>query len=109
MLDAVPQLVADLDSLAGGSQPNSFVTVGNTTYFEAADSTHGTEVWRTDGTAAGTTMVKDIRPGNLGSVSTGLINVNGTLFFGASPVWNQWMLWKSDGTAEGTVSLRNFA
>ncbi len=31
--------------------------------FFATDSTHGRELWVTDGTAAGTTLVKDIQSG----------------------------------------------
>jgi ELWxxDGT repeat protein len=32
-------------------------------YFQAGDGTHGRELWRTDGTTAGTALVKDINPG----------------------------------------------
>lgn len=40
----------------------------DTAFFTATDSTHrgtgsGTELWKTDGTAAGTVMVKDVRTG----------------------------------------------
>ncbi len=34
--------------------------------FKASNGPHGVEVWRTDGTAAGTTMIADVAPG-LGS------------------------------------------
>jgi ELWxxDGT repeat protein len=38
------------------------VRVGDTLYFAADDGSHGTELWRTDGTRAGTWLVKDINP-----------------------------------------------
>lgn len=36
---------------------------GYKAFFEATDSEHGGELWVTDGTPAGTKMVKDINPG----------------------------------------------
>ena len=36
-------------------------------FFGANDGTHGPELWVSDGTAAGTTMVKDIIAGASGS------------------------------------------
>ena len=41
---------------------------GRRVYFSATDATHGDELWRSDGTAAGTVLVKDINPGSAGSV-----------------------------------------
>ena len=41
------------------------------------------ELWKSDGTAAGTVLVKDINPGSGGSYPGDLTDVNGTLFFTA--------------------------
>ena len=50
-----------------GSRPRSLTVVGSTVFFTATDATHGTELWKTDGTAAGTALVKDVYPGSIGS------------------------------------------
>ena len=47
-------------------------------------ATNGWELWKSDGTAAGTVLVKDIRAGHDGSIPGYLTNVNGTLFFQAN-------------------------
>jgi ELWxxDGT repeat protein len=56
-----------------------------------------------DGTAAGTVLVKDINPGGASSNPGGLADVNGILFFAANDGTHGSELWKSDGTASGTV------
>ena len=50
-----------------GSNPRYLTNVGGTLFFAANDGTHGVELWRSDGTAGGTQMVKDINPGSNGS------------------------------------------
>ena len=35
----------------------------NTVYFIGSDATRGAELWKTDGAALGTVLVKDIYPG----------------------------------------------
>src|SRR5262249_39719521 len=46
-------------------------------------TTHGRELWRSDGTAAGTVLVKDINPGSGSSNPEGLTLSGGHLFFTA--------------------------
>ncbi|MBL9138156.1 MAG: hypothetical protein JNK85_19970 [Verrucomicrobiales bacterium] len=54
---------AYLDKTENDSQPSEFTVVGNTVFF-AATSRQGRELWKTDGTAAGTVMVKDLSTGD---------------------------------------------
>ncbi len=55
--------------------------INGTLFFVADDGMNGTELWKSDGTPAGTTMVKDINPGSNPSSPGALTNLNGTLFF----------------------------
>jgi ELWxxDGT repeat protein len=61
-----PFLVADLNQGPKpnpSSSPGSFAAIGSTLYFAARTAAAGAELWKSDGTDAGTVMVKDIRPG----------------------------------------------
>ena len=60
-------LVEDINPGAGSSSPRSLTVVGSTVFFSANDGANGTELWKSDGTAAGTALVKDIYPGSGGS------------------------------------------
>ncbi|NCR02294.1 MAG: hyalin, partial [Microcystis aeruginosa L211-11] len=71
------------------------------------DGVNGTELWKSDGTAAGTVLVGDIRPGASSSYPGNLTAVGNTLFFSANDGVNGRELWKSDGTAAGTVLVKN--
>ena len=76
-------------------------------YFRANDGVHGREPWKSDGTADGTVVVKDIRQGPKGSNPSGLAQLAGTLYFSADDGKHGNELWKSDGTASGTVRVRD--
>ncbi|MBX3411710.1 MAG: hypothetical protein KF708_03240 [Pirellulales bacterium] len=93
-----------------GFIPRPSVVIDETLYFAASDGVDGAEgsfqLWKSDGTAAGTTMVTSVQGGVLPGELT---NVNGTLFF---TDWNSFFtnfnannnpLWRSDGTAGGTA------
>jgi ELWxxDGT repeat protein len=85
-----------------GANPNSMIAMGGYVYYAASDGVRGTELWRTDGSTAGTSMVKDINPGE-SSYPDYMVVVGSTLYFTANDGENGYELWKSDGTAAGTV------
>ena len=58
--------------------------VDGTLSFVANDGTHGVELWRSDGTRAGTKLVDDIRPGKKSSRPRNLKAVGRRLFFVAN-------------------------
>lgn len=85
--------------------PKSFIALKETLLFWGYDSMHGYELWRSDGTAAGTVLVKDLRPGNSSST------LEKGIYFGDSYLFltvENRSLWKTDGTTSGTVLLKNF-
>ena len=100
LLSGTPQLLADINPGAGASNPAQMIVIGSEAYFVANDGTHGNELWKTDGTSAGTVTVAGIDPSNL-------TNVNGELFFSVCDGSNDYQLWKSDGTAAGTVMVKD--
>jgi trimeric autotransporter adhesin len=76
-------------------------------YFTAGDRDHGMELWRSDGTAAGTFRVADVRPGPEGSNPKELTVFNGRVFFSADDGASGPALWQSDGTPAGTRLVKD--
>lgn len=82
-----------------GSNPSQWTPFGSSAVFVADDRRHGSELWVTDGTAAGTRLFVDLAPGEDGSSPTIVGQVAGGLVFFAndgSGVGHE--PWWSDGT-----------
>ena len=73
-------------------------------YFAASTLANGRELFRTDGTAAGTTLVADIHPTGDANPRE-LVGTPGRVYFFADDGVHGRELWTSDGTAAGTVML----
>jgi ELWxxDGT repeat protein len=95
------------------SNPLHLTNVNGTLFFIADDGLHGKELWKSDGTEAGTVLVKDIRPGIEGSDfdptanNYFLTNVNGRLFLKPNDGVHGPEVWTSDGTEEGTLMVKD--
>jgi len=81
--NGTPEAVAQL-----GPSAQNFTSIGSTLYFTYFSSAGGTELWKSNGTNAGTVQVKDINPGSSSSFPMSLTNVGGTLFFTATTAAN---------------------
>ncbi|MDP9955454.1 ELWxxDGT repeat protein [Epilithonimonas hungarica] len=81
------------------------------TFFNA-NGGNGAEPWMTDGTEAGTTIVKDINvsSGTSGSGPINFTEYNGKVYFSASDgITSGSELWVTDGTEQGTKMLKDIA
>jgi len=82
-----------------------FPVAGNIAFFSAEDGIHGIELWRTDGTTAGTYIVKDINPGERDILILNMVAINGKVYFSASKDGYNFYPWVSDGTESGTFAI----
>jgi len=106
------KMVRDIRPNAGrwssGSHPTDLSRVGQVLFFIANDGTHGYELWRSNGTARGTRLVRDIRPGETGLLgATDITGVGGVAFLRAGDGTHGEELWRSDGTPGGTRLVRD--
>ena len=67
------------DGIGGGA----ITSINGFFYLRGTDSKHGTELWQSDGTVAGTTLVQDINPGTGSSDPYALTELNGNLIVAA--------------------------
>ncbi|MBL7717312.1 MAG: T9SS type A sorting domain-containing protein [Flavipsychrobacter sp.] len=99
-------------------RPTGLIKVNNEIYFFADDGVHGQELWKTNGTQAGTLLVKDIKPGPGSSINWkqpiekhlryNIQALNNKMYFIADDGVSGGELWSSDGTASGTTLFYDF-
>jgi ELWxxDGT repeat protein len=94
---------------------SSFTGVGGAVYFvidkatgdRPFDLVHNRQLWKSDGTADGTALVKAINTATVSALPHDLFNFNGSLYFTADDGVHGDQLYTTDGTAAGTVMLTN--
>jgi len=89
-------------------EDGGFEVLNNVLYFSGKTAATGVELWRTDGTAAGTYMVRDINPGPESSEPADrFIILNNEIYFSAFTAQNGREIWKTNGTTNGTVMVKD--
>jgi ELWxxDGT repeat protein len=103
------QMLRPQDNLGNYVTPGTFG--GGRFFMIADDGVNGKELWVTDGTSAGTFMVKNINAAAASSFAGSNDNYLYTkyrFYFGANDGTNGIELWESDGTNAGTNIVQNF-
>src|SRR5690349_10282061 len=90
----------------GNSAPHGYTVSNGKLFFFAGTAAHGTELYVSDGTMGGTSMLKDINPGTVFLTMTA-VNYNNKVYFSANDGVNGGELWVSDGTTAGTALLKD--
>jgi len=105
--------LGDLCPGAASSNPSQFVCVrGGRVLFTATNGAAngtGTELYATDGTVAGTGLVRDIQRGSPSSSPRWLVAVGKRVYFAADDGARGNELWVSDGSANGTQLVSDIA
>jgi ELWxxDGT repeat protein len=122
------QMISDINPGPLSSFPDNFVEFNGKMFFFAFTETQGYEIWVTDGTAAGTMLLKDCNPGTgsgqiynitnynisgsfheyklIQNIYTPIIYKNKLYFFANNGV-NGYELWCTDGTTAGTQMVQD--
>lgn len=116
------KLVTAIRSHTTAGNPDPAVELGpvlqHRAYFGATDghdngtTHHGQELWVSDGTPAGTTLVKDLWPAvgsHQGDGNPADFTVFHDMLLFVAEDANGWSLWTSDGTETGTTLLKDFS
>ncbi|MEO6950079.1 MAG: ELWxxDGT repeat protein [Ginsengibacter sp.] len=102
------------DAVLGGGNIKSFHAGPTKIYFTSRvykegypETATGTEPWVSNGTDAGTTLLKDINTRNYPSNPKNFFTIGTTTYFAADDGIHGNELWKTDGTAAGTSLVKD--
>jgi len=94
------------------SSPRNFVKFNNLLFFEAITESFGSEIWVSNGSENGATLLKDIYSGKTSGIASPLnkssVVMNNSLYFIARDELSKGEIWKTDGTTAGTEKVTHF-
>ena len=99
--------VNDTATFPSAKRDSLITAVGNRVFFVADDGNTGRELWTSDGTTAGTRLVRDLYPGIESSDPSDFLVKGNELYFTAMNPAVGRELWKTNGTASGTKRITN--
>jgi len=113
-LGTYPVVPSSNANVCCGLQPQNIVFKNGTVFFSGiGENLSGRELWKSDGTPSGTSMVLDINGGTASSnperltIVPGIGSLGYSLFFTAYNSTNGRELWKSDGSGANTVMVKD--
>jgi ELWxxDGT repeat protein len=104
-LDSNPIILGYLNSKAIFTASDNYLDVDG----ETALDNHGNELWISDGSESGTTLLKDICPGTCSAIfnSSTTMQIGSLLYFVADDGVHGYELWSTDGTTSGTKMIKD--
>ncbi len=104
---SAPTLIKTFSSYNSSYRERDFVNAKGYAYF-IADNGTGDELWRTNGTASGTTVVTELRTNDQNDADfAGIQMFRDSIYFSAQDDTGAWALFKTNGTASSTKKLGN--
>ena len=90
------------------SSPTQLINNNGTLFFRATTFESGFELWKSDGSDAGTVQVTELyNNNNDGMANTPMAVLNGFVYFAGRTSTGAIDLWKSDGTGPGTTLVKD--
>ena len=97
----------NISNLGAGLNPSNITLANGQIFFAGTDSTGERGLWKSDGTAAGTTELEvgNAAPGGIDPTSSNIVSFNGLTYFAGHDASGNIGLWVTDGAGGDTTEL----